>query len=49
LSVDSLRRYLAQFPQDRAATNLDFWHIFESANPDSFLGMYQFWVQKRAS
>jgi 2-polyprenyl-3-methyl-5-hydroxy-6-metoxy-1,4-benzoquinol methylase len=48
LSVDSLRRYQAQFPQDQAATNLDFWHIFENANPDSFLGMYQFWVQKRA-
>jgi 2-polyprenyl-3-methyl-5-hydroxy-6-metoxy-1,4-benzoquinol methylase len=48
LSVDSLRRYQARFPSDQAATNLDFWHIFESANPDSFLGMYQFWVQKRA-
>jgi len=49
LSVDCLRRYHARFPQDQAATNLDFWHIFEGANPDSFLGMYQFWVQKRAS
>jgi 2-polyprenyl-3-methyl-5-hydroxy-6-metoxy-1,4-benzoquinol methylase len=48
LSVDSLRRYQARFPSDQAATNLDFWHIFERANPDSFLGMYQFWVQKRA-
>jgi hypothetical protein len=48
LSVDSLRRYQAQFPQDQAATKVDLWHIFEGANPDSFLGMYQFWVQKRA-
>ena len=37
LSVDSLRRYQARFPQDQAATDLEFWHIFESANPDSFL------------
>lgn len=28
-------------------SDLDRWHQIESANPDSFAGMYQFWVQKR--
>ena len=26
--------------------NLDAWHEFEKNNPNAFLGMYQFWVQK---
>ena len=26
--------------------NLDAWHKFEKNNPSTFLGMYQFWVQK---
>ncbi len=27
-------------------TDLDRWHEFETKNPDTFSGMYQFWVQK---
>jgi len=27
-------------------TNLDRWHEFETKYPDTFSGMYQFWVQK---
>jgi hypothetical protein len=27
-------------------TDLDHWHAFETAYPDTFAGMYQFWVQK---
>jgi len=26
-------------------TDLGCWHTFESENPDTFIGMYQFWVQ----
>jgi len=26
-------------------TDLESWHRFETANPDIFRGMYQFWVQ----
>ncbi|NVN99311.1 MAG: tetratricopeptide repeat protein [Geobacteraceae bacterium] len=41
-----LHAYLQSFPDDHSATNLDNWQIFEKENPDIFLGMYQFWVQK---
>ena len=36
------------FPDDAAMTDLAIWHRFETANPDTFRGMYQFWVQKTA-
>jgi hypothetical protein len=26
--------------------DLDRWHAFETARPDTFAGMYQFWIQK---
>ncbi|MHC1788590.1 tetratricopeptide repeat protein [Solidesulfovibrio sp.] len=41
-----LAGYRARFPQDAAATDLSNWHAFEEDNPDTFLEMYQFWVQK---
>jgi SAM-dependent methyltransferase/Tfp pilus assembly protein PilF len=40
--------YRSRFPNDHAMTNLDQWHAFETENPMSFVGMYQFWVQKPA-
>src|SRR5262249_6622977 len=44
---DPVRRaYAALFGDDPAMTDLDRWHAFETANPDTFAGMYQFWVQK---
>ncbi len=46
LSQPILRQYAQRFPDDASATNLDYWHIFEQENPDTFIGMYQFWVQK---
>ena len=39
--------YRAAFPHDPAMTNLEHWHSFESDRPDTFAGMYQFWVQRR--
>jgi len=42
-----LHAYQQRFPDDGPATNLGQWQIFENENPDTFAGMYQFWVQKR--
>jgi hypothetical protein len=39
-------QYRARFPDDRSMTDLSLWHIFERENPATFLGMYQFWIQK---
>ena len=46
--IDSqiLKAYKLRFPDDRAATNLAQWQVFENENPDTFFGMYQFWIQK---
>jgi 2-polyprenyl-3-methyl-5-hydroxy-6-metoxy-1,4-benzoquinol methylase/Tfp pilus assembly protein PilF len=38
-------RYRKRFPDDPAMTDLGCWHTFESENLDTFIGMYQFWVQ----
>lgn len=43
---DVLHAYRQMFPADHAATNLEQWQVFEHDNPDTFLGMYQFWIQK---
>lgn len=42
-----LSQYSARVPEDRARTDLARWHRFEEANPWTFGGMYQFWVQPR--
>jgi tetratricopeptide (TPR) repeat protein/SAM-dependent methyltransferase len=41
-----LHAYKRRFPQDHAATDLGQWQTFEHENPNTFFGMYQFWVQK---
>jgi len=38
--------YRNRFPQDRAATDLASWEIFEADHPGLFGGMYVFWTQK---
>ena len=38
-----------RFPEGRAAVDLQQWQSFENDNPDTFLGMYQFWIQKPAA
>lgn len=43
-----IRAYKLRFPDDPAATHVGQWQIFENENPDIFLGMYQFWIQKAA-
>ena len=51
-------RFAARFPEQeamsgfqrwRAFTDLDRWHLFETEAPDTFVGMYRFWVHKPAN
>jgi hypothetical protein len=42
-----MRAYKHRFPNDPAAINLDQWSIYEEENPVTFIGMYQFWTQKK--
>ncbi len=48
INPNALRAYRQRFPDDAAATNLQQWQIFEHENPDTFIGMYNFWIQKPA-
>jgi tetratricopeptide (TPR) repeat protein len=41
-----LHEYRVRFTDDPAAINLGNWARFEGDNPDTFVGMYQFWIQK---
>ena len=41
-----LQQFKAQFPQENAVTDLALWHRFETENPDTFTGMYQFWMRQ---
>jgi tetratricopeptide (TPR) repeat protein/SAM-dependent methyltransferase len=44
-----LRRFTARFPDRAALLDLDCWHSLEIEAPDTFAGMYQFWVSKLAA
>ncbi len=46
IDADVLYAFKRRFPDDRAAVDLERWEIFEGENPDTFSGMYQFWIQK---
>jgi tetratricopeptide (TPR) repeat protein/2-polyprenyl-3-methyl-5-hydroxy-6-metoxy-1,4-benzoquinol methylase len=43
-----IQAYKKRFPNDASATNLDQWQIYEEENPDTFISMYQFYVQKKS-
>ena len=43
-SIKSL--YQQSFPEDQKKTNLQNWEKFEEKHPNTFAGMYQFWVCK---
>ncbi|MES2354466.1 MAG: tetratricopeptide repeat protein [Pseudomonadota bacterium] len=47
LEAHVTQKYEVRFADDTSKTNLDYWNIFETENPDIFSGMYQFVVQKR--
>ena len=44
-----VHQYRRRFTGDPAATSLRNWTCFEADNPDTFTGMYQFWIQKPTS
>lgn len=44
-----VHRYRKHFADDQSGTDLRNWAQFEAENPDTFSGMYKFWVQKRAT
>jgi 2-polyprenyl-3-methyl-5-hydroxy-6-metoxy-1,4-benzoquinol methylase len=46
LNPNKIRLYKQRFPDDTAATDLGHWQTFENENPDTFIGMYNFWIQK---
>ena len=41
-----IKKKIKLFPEDKNNISLDNWHQFEINNPDTFAGMYQFWVRK---
>jgi tetratricopeptide (TPR) repeat protein/2-polyprenyl-3-methyl-5-hydroxy-6-metoxy-1,4-benzoquinol methylase len=46
LDPSVLDQYHTGFAGDPAGINLRNWARFEADNPDTFAGMYQFWIQK---
>jgi SAM-dependent methyltransferase len=48
-SLDSavLQQYRQQFPADEGQSNISNWHVFEQQHPNTFAGMYQFWVHRQ--
>ncbi|HMK78678.1 MAG TPA: tetratricopeptide repeat protein [Xanthobacteraceae bacterium] len=45
VASDVTRRYAARFPDDPSQTDLANWDAFERDNPDTFITMYDFWIQ----
>ena len=41
-----LHAYRTRFPADRACSSLENWDMFEAEFPNTFSGMYRFWIQK---
>jgi tetratricopeptide (TPR) repeat protein/2-polyprenyl-3-methyl-5-hydroxy-6-metoxy-1,4-benzoquinol methylase len=46
IEPNALRQYRARFAGDHFGINLRNWARFEADNPDTFVGMYRFWIQK---
>ena len=43
-----IKSYKERFPEDLSASNLHNWDVYEHENPQIFLSMYQFIVQKKS-
>jgi len=41
-----LHAYRTRFPTDGSSTQLGSWNAFEAEFPETFAGMYRFWVQR---
>ena len=37
--------FLRAHPEEGAEVDLDAWHDFETRNPTTFVGLYQFWLK----
>jgi SAM-dependent methyltransferase len=48
LDATTFQRFAKRFPDPAARFDLDCWHRYETEAPDTFRGMYQFWVRKPA-
>ncbi|NTV12782.1 MAG: tetratricopeptide repeat protein [Desulfobulbaceae bacterium] len=48
LNVEIKSAYLAEHGDDPGAISLADWHLYEEKNPGTFIGMYDFWVRKKA-
>lgn len=46
LPEEVMTQFRNKFPDDPKGFNLDNWHAFEQANPDTFIGCYRFWCCK---
>jgi SAM-dependent methyltransferase len=46
LDRTALRQFAVRNPQPSALLDLDCWHRYEVEAPNTFRGMYQFWVRK---
>jgi SAM-dependent methyltransferase len=46
LDAATLQTYRTRYPADQAGIDLDCWHAFEEAYPNTFVRMYQFRVRK---
>ena len=46
LAAPTAQAYRRHAPDEPAMADLGRWHAFEAGHPDTFAGMYQFWVQK---
>ena len=45
-NIQIIQKFKKIYPEESASTSLSLWNKFEIQNPDTFRGMYQFWVQK---
>ena len=43
----TLPSFLSRFSEADARRSLRAWHAYEQEHPDTFRGMYQFWVADR--
>ena len=47
ISYSIKKKYSNYFPKDTNNISLENWHQFEKDNPNTFAGMYQFWVKNK--
>ena len=46
IAAHVLQQFSDRFGAEASPANLDLWHVFENDNPETFRGMYQFWIRK---